>query len=1843
VALQQVLAGGGQSLVLGINGNAVGGRMVLSAGQLLSSLTVPHGVTLVRNFAGSTNLSLAGNLINSGTIYALSTSPTANVAGISARDLVNNSGGLITSVLPTGGIAGFSSPLSDLSLSLTATHRLFNAGVIAAAGNLLLSAPAIINSGTMSSASGNVGITGSSAGNVWINNNGGLIQALNGNIDINTASMTKGNTLWVNGGDWLSNQFNINAGCGDVELDVNRLTGILNVTAGNAHAGNNVGTLNLGTMNITGDPTFWTQSNLMVLSGLLDFHEGIALLSAGDINLNGQSVITSNSGDGFNIEIVAGANLKGTGPQDANPPTNSILPGDKVTVVGPGNGGSIFECGACTGTINSSATQTSFVDNAGKILLVAYGAGPTGGQIDLTGTTVSSNAANGKAGDITIIAPQKIFLGNINMNGTMGTPKLIVSGTQAVGSLTVDSHGKISGALLPATKLLPGGEGFIEQNASTAITNPGGLVSEFGSIIFLQDSSGIVVNATAPSGKGGTIQLNSTNSINLAGVLQAAGNDGVNGTTPTGAGLPGTAGGKGGAGGTISITAALDINSSSTSPVQIEAFGGDAGTGGDGSASSALKPNGGAGGPGGVGGAGGTVTISAQTIELPGVIKPANTFGCFVGVGSGSGGNGGSGKDGFGSTTKAGGNGGAGGVGGAAGKAGTITISAATFIQTPIISATGNDGGNGGGGGAGGTTTGLAAGGAGGAGAIGGVGGAGGTVKLSGTTMQIQGDIAANGAPFAGTSNNGGNGGGGGTIGGAGGSNKDGASGGAGGTITINCGGTQMENEANGDTLTLSASGGQGGQIDNAGNGGNGGTGKGGAGGNAGKTGPGGPGGKITLNAIDPGQVIFLVATETLNTKADGGIAGDIAGNGGNGGNGAIGGSAGHGSNGGKGGNAGSIVFAAPKSSISGGATLTGVFEANGGIGGFTGVGGNGGTGNNGNSGNGGAGGTGGAGGNAGSIKLSALNFMEMEQLFTALGGGGSDGSPGGSAMTSTNGRGGNGGAGGGGGAGGNAGSITLSTSLADIELSGVVEVVGGPGGNNAIDSAGSNGTKGGGNGGGIGAAGSGGRGGSITITTSGPFAPIAILGLFAGGGDGSGSFPSASIGGDALTSGSGGNGGNAGNCGAGGAGGTITVTAKQSDISESTSAFGIDATGGFSGNTNGAGGSGGLGITGNGGNGGHGAFGAAGGPGGTVSLSAPNGFINDGSITALGGGGSFAPISVTPGSNPQGGVGNNSGKAGGNGGASGTGGNGGKGGTITMVALSYAQLGVFNTSGGNGGGGLLFGGAGGSGGTTGGNGGASGSAGNGGNAGTINIKATFGGVLVTTAPANSFISQGGLGGTLNVDVVPVIPVFSGGGNAGQGGTKNGGIGGAAGSSGNGGNGGTITITTANDAGTTVTTSQDLLANGGDAGNLNCTGGRGGDSTSALGGTGGKSGNAGNGGSGGTITVTTNHANISVRTLDANGGNTQTVPNGVGGTGGNGGIGGGTGGAGGNAGTGGKGGKILVTTTFGTIAASGTVSSDGGTSGLGQNGGHGGNAITVGKGGNGGNGGIGGGGGSGGTVIITAPLTPAIAPTAAAQFFQVGGNGGLPGTGFQPAVQGNHGGHGPNGKPGTVKVTDSDSDDSIDGNDGSITSPKNKKNKRRIVDLPESGHLTPVAFVQRVLALSDEQLTATNILLAPQTEDVTAQAGSAHVRIARGAVACIADNGDSICILNLHDGAHGDITVTCGGQVLALNAGEQLVITQSASAASAVQMHPFPTVAIRRPHSFAISPDNQAVLSEFSIPSAMAQLKCLRDLRTSSEPAEQAVYAKLLRTAAALQLIGAGRGSYSCVSFARGN
>jgi hypothetical protein len=1441
-----------------------------------AGLSLSSGQTRIIDVSTTPVLDLDGDLNNQGTIYLVSTNPLVHSVSISARNIVEGAGAMMTTVLPADGLEGYGDAIGNLSLTLIASGNFVNNGVITsagdftaltggsitnapaagasagssrvqAAGEVNLLAPSIVNRDVVASTWGDVdfavpslyaSIAGSFAddglpaalpADIHIDNTYGTVSALNGTIRVGGTEFGQEARLSLSGGDLAARAIDVQAGKGEAQVALDHVTGAVSLAGGSAHFASNAGVLNLGSVRVDGDPTFFNAGDI-VINGDITVGQSLAILATGNITASRAVVIQAKDPllGGQNIVLVAGGNLVPSGSptgSPAIPPGTALLPGQTIRV----DGGSLS--GGSISLANSTIdTRPLFGNQAGGgVTLIAYG----GGIRDVNIT--SGGAGTGANGGVTLIAGGRLGSTDtaisgiaVNASGGTGKPPADVSlfAAQPIAGgdgITFDASGAPLGGRVFTAGTPTSGNIILGQG--------GGIISDGGTITIKTGglfSSQEVVNSssTHPGGDAGDITI-IAGSIDLQAPLLAVGADGANGSDAVLGMLPNDGGG-GGKGGMISLEGTRGI----AIHADIRA---DAGNGGKGGNATGL--DGAAGALGGDGGMAGTISLSTTDAAI------TQAAGLMISAVGGSGGTGGDGGDGgrpviFTLVTRRGphgklisrrvrlrrpngaGNGGAGGNGGMATAGGSLRADAGAGSITfaGVLNFNGGTGGVGGGGGDGGNSPlPRIAGGIGGATGISQDGGMGGMVSLKSTTGAIRlGEVFANG--------------------------------GAGGSQTA-----------------TSGRGGRGG--------------KGGDGGAVANAGSGAQGGQILL--LSTSGVVTMTGGVHLNGGAGGVQASRVAagaggiglmsrgGNGGtigNGGDGAIGG-----------------LFSV---TTAGDVIVCGTIDADGGEGGrITSTAGRGGIGREG--GFGGDVGNAGGGASGGSVSLTSRDGdVIIHNPISAVGGSGGTNSAtagdGGRAIAKVGGRGGSIGSGvGGGGGGGMGGSISISsgsTTAAPIPITILDQLRASGGAGGALTGQGGdggNGRTGGGAAGGLLNAGGGGFGGSVLITGKDS---IDVRAVDVSGGAGGGLTGNGGTGGDGRA---GGDGGGLGASGGGGFGGSLTIVTSQvppnrpetivvtfNDI--------VNADGGAAGIYTGTAGNGGDGSNGNGGNGGAAGSQGDGGGGGGIGVTALSLYVKETAALTANGGSNGIHL-VTPGYH-------------------GTSGDGGKGG-------------------GDG---------------SGGDGGRVGDAGGGGGGGSILLKVP-GALTVAERKVNNITvdSIAARGGSVSDDDA----VSGNGGDAGRRGVmqrdgrnSKGGDSGDIGKNGSAGRGGEISITggSGDMGGIGV-----VVAAGGRVSNMAAQSGNGGDA--GLIGRGGRSGNIsdnGSAGAGGSIIISSTSGTIGLSPLIVAGGDVDGTFRPRTGDGGRGGREAGSGGSSGNIGNngnGGDGGLIKLTSESGNILGIGTV------------------------------------------------------------------------------------------------------------------------------------------------------------------------------------------------------------------------------------------------------------------------------------------------------------------------------
>jgi len=416
-ALNQALVTGSQGLTLNSDGAAVDGSLNLGVvsdnGRTIntSELVIPASVEVAGDFGRHADgVRVTNDLVNYGSLYAVSSKRGKDTAVIAARDVNNFESGLITTNAPDAVAQQLGAKNDNLSLAVRADRNLNNAGEISSAGDLELSAgnsltnsglasatgnvalnsSSINNSGAVSAANGNINLTSAVDANLNVDATGGAFSALNGDINVATTpgANVKTNTT-LTGGDWHASEMNITSGDGLVHAKVGDVTAMVNVTAG-VISFNAVGDkLTTGVMKASGDPLFSNTGDVFIGADIFTDGAPLSIIAGGNIiaGLGVSTIATfSNSfASGGEILMIAGAQYT------TNPTTISVTGGTT-------GGGSVILPGVLE--VNSSGG----LGNAGDVTILAFeGTNPVTGQIDLSNAQIEATGLS-DGGDVLLMA-----------------------------------------------------------------------------------------------------------------------------------------------------------------------------------------------------------------------------------------------------------------------------------------------------------------------------------------------------------------------------------------------------------------------------------------------------------------------------------------------------------------------------------------------------------------------------------------------------------------------------------------------------------------------------------------------------------------------------------------------------------------------------------------------------------------------------------------------------------------------------------------------------------------------------------------------------------------------------------------------------------------------------------------------------------------------------------------------------------------------------------------------------------------------------------------------------------------------------------------------------------------------------------------------------------------------------------------------------------------------------------------------------------------------------------------------------------------------------------------------
>ena len=457
VAIQEVLNGGTQSLVIAKNGAATGGDVDLNQISTLKvgELIIPKNVAGLDNLSiNGGSLSFTGDLLNYGAIDGIaglnSTSANTNALVIAALSIINESGGTITA--PAG-------------LTLNSTQNIVNAGHISSGGDVRLNAGSgnFVNSGLIKSSNGNIAFDAPKTSNITIDNTGGTVQAVAGNISVRDRSYIGTGNINLVGGNYLSQNLNLYSGAGAITGSVGQISGNLNSVGGAAHVIADTSTLKLGNNDIAGDPLYVNTAGDIEITGAVGVigpSQPLTIIASGNVYAAAGDTGAALVNNGGDITVIAGAKVS---YEPGGTTQATALPGGGVAnasvivdlTQASTNGGNIDLRSSTSSTVIDTSSTTAA---GGNVTLVALAQGGVGGQVLLpsnsSGATISTHSSVSSGGNVTVIAGATtgtaVQIGSINAaegpGSSAGSGTVSIANALATGNSSTNIAYSVTGA-----------------------------------------------------------------------------------------------------------------------------------------------------------------------------------------------------------------------------------------------------------------------------------------------------------------------------------------------------------------------------------------------------------------------------------------------------------------------------------------------------------------------------------------------------------------------------------------------------------------------------------------------------------------------------------------------------------------------------------------------------------------------------------------------------------------------------------------------------------------------------------------------------------------------------------------------------------------------------------------------------------------------------------------------------------------------------------------------------------------------------------------------------------------------------------------------------------------------------------------------------------------------------------------------------------------------------------------------------------------------------------------------------------------------------------------------------
>ncbi len=155
--------------------------------------------------------------------------------------------------------------------------------------------------------------------------------------------------------------------------------------------------------------------------------------------------------------------------------------------------------------------------------------------------------------------------------------------------------------------------------------------------------------------------------------------------------------------------------------------------------------------------------------------------------------------------------------------------------------------------------------------------------------------------------------------------------------------------------------------------------------------------------------------------------------------------------------------------------------------------------------------------------------------------------------------------------------------------------------------------------------------------------------------------------------------------------------------------------------------------------------------------------------------------------------------------------------------------------------------------------------------------------------------------------------------------------------------------------------------------------------------------------------------------------------------------------------------------------------------------------------------------------------------------------------------------------------------------------------------------------------IGNYDLDGGSVLVRPD-KDTTVTTDEGQITVGAGCVAVVLKRDDGVTVLDLYDAHRGTVLVRTVDGVISMKPGMQVTLTKHPSK-SLKELHPALFVGHRHLREMRAADGTRVFMADYSMFSAVAHMKRIRDLAKSKNKEDRQLFEKILKTAASITVL----------------